>query len=121
MAKSRYSLTDKEKVWLENKVKFIDQCKNCEFQFSFMCSDCPERGYFDSLYPDYYDALIFESRVKLKLLDLDYSDLPCAHSMTMFCPRKGGSFYRCGDWCLLREAEIMVEEEMEREKEGDKK
>lgn len=63
MGKSKYSLTNKEKEWLKNRVHFIDQCENCEFRFSFMCSDCPERGYMDSLYPDYYDALICSSLV----------------------------------------------------------
>lgn len=115
MGKSKYGLTNKEKEWLKNRILFINQCENCEFRFSFMCSDCPERGYFDSLYPDYYDALMFESRVKLKLISMDYNDVPCAHSMKALCPRKGGSFPGCGNWCLLREAELMVEEEMERE------
>lgn len=115
MGKSKYSLTNKEKEWLKNRVHFIDQCENCEYQFSFMCSDCPERGYMDSLYPDYYDALMFESRVKIKLISMDYNDVPCAHSMKALCPRKGGSFPGCGNWCLLREAELMVEAEMEHE------
>lgn len=115
MKRNKYCLTDKEKEWLENRVHYINQCENCEFKFSFMCSDCPERGYYDSLYPNYYDALMFESHVKLKLISMDYNDVPCAHNMVALCPRRGGSFPGCGNWCLLREAELMVEEEMERE------
>lgn len=115
MGKSKYGLTNKEKEWLKNRVHFIDQCKNCEFQSFLMCEDCSERRYIESMYPDYYDALVFESRVKIKLISMDYNDVPCAHSMKALCPRKGGSFPGCGNWCLLREAELMVEAEMERE------
>lgn len=118
MGKSKYGLTNKEKEWLKKRRPCHENpCVDC---LSINRSDCRYScyalEYYDKkLAPDYIDALMFESRVKIKLISMDYNDVPCAHSMKALCPRKGGSFPGCGNWCLLREAELMVEAEMERE------
>lgn len=59
----------------------------------------------------------FERRVKKKLKSWDVEDVPCAHGMRIFCPikHKKTPFLGCGEWCLLRQARLEVEAEMERE------
>ncbi len=59
------------------------------------------------------DALEFEARVAQKLLTLDCEDVPCGHGMTIFCPNPPFKNKDCGAWCLLREARLQVEKEME--------
>lgn len=61
----------------------------------------------------YMDSAEFEARVAQKLLTLDCEDVPCGHGMTVFCPNPPFKNKDCGAWCLLREARLQVEKEME--------
>ena len=68
---------------------------------------------------EWKDAAEFEIRCREYLFGKDIEDAPCAHGMMIFCPApayirhnpglKGG----CLEWCLLREARLKVEEEMD--------
>ena len=63
---------------------------------------------------DFKDVAEFEATVAVKLTLLDSEDVPCANSMSMFCPRPPFRGRNCGTWCLMRMARIDAEEEMKK-------
>ena len=78
----------------------------------FPADECPHD------YVDAKDNKEFEHRVKEYLREHDdVEDTPCAHGMRIFCPAKhmGAPFLGCAKWCMLREARLHVEREMENE------
>ena len=110
-------LTEAEKKWLGNRefANAVDygaySCPSC-WWLNKELEECILRRClrFD---PDYQDAAEFEARVAAKLSRMDWEDVPCAHGMSLFCPKKGGPHINCGAWCLMREARLAVEAEME--------
>ena len=119
-------LTDKDREWLEKRKPPTEKpwpttaddnfCKHCKQRITDCVpwyrntGDCPtDRG------GDFRDAAEFEARVAAKLSRMDWEDVPCAHGMSLFCPKKGGPHINCGSWCLMREARLAVEAEMEQE------
>lgn len=117
-------LTKKDKEWLEKRERVLVandlySCAHCA-QYSDIYSVWT--GYCAAIEPfecgiraNYRDAAEFEARVAAKLSRMDWEDVPCAHGMSLFCPKKGGPHINCGAWCLMREARLAVEAEMEQE------
>lgn len=106
--------------WLEDRKQPSFFCKKyCDYvsitedgaaYCRFPTFDCPHD------YPDMDDNKEFERRVKMYLRKHnDVEDTPCAHGMTLFCPAKriGAPFLGCWKWCMLREARLHVEQEMD--------
>lgn len=118
-------LTEAEKEWLKRREETLQElgsyyCPHCEYykeEWDAWTGHCQkvhcrklEEGNF-SRQNLLFDALKFEARVAEKLSRMDWEDVPCAHGMTLFCPKKGGKHVDCGAWCLMREARLMVEAE----------
>lgn len=66
-------------------------------------------------YNEMLDAAEFEIKCREYLWGKDVEDAPCAHGCRIFCPapkaivKKGD----CLKWCMLREARLKVESEMD--------
>ena len=113
-------LTEEDRKWLEERRIATGEdgvyCRYCNKRPSIitggLCAGiCP-------MFPaahQFRDAAEFEARVAAKLASMDYADVPCAHGMRIFCPRPGKAKQDCGTWCLMREARLAVEAEMEKE------
>ena len=112
-------LSDKDREWLEKREERGDYyCYHCtDGRLHFECLaawDAPNNCPLEDA-QDFRDAAEFEARVAAKLSRMDWEDVPCAHGMSLFCPKKGGPHINCGAWCLMREARLAVETEMEQE------
>lgn len=108
--------------WLEDRKRKNFFCRAyCEYAYDmgedevccvFPADECPHD------YVDANDNREFERRAKKYLREhSDVEDTPCAHGMKIFCPAKhtGAPFLGCAKWCMLREARLHVEREMEKE------
>lgn len=62
---------------------------------------------------DLQDTIEFEQRVAQYLAEHSTDDVPCAHSMGIFCPRPPFKNKGCVSWCRLRNARLAVEQEMD--------
>ena len=112
-------LTEKERKWLEEREEKHFICRYCTHTHieKTHCQYVPpfynQWCYLFAENQDWEYAAEFEARVAAKLASMDYEDVPCAHGMKIFCPRPDKPKQDCGTWCLMREARLAVEAEME--------
>ena len=107
-------LDEKTLGWLEKRKCLCLRCYNFRdcLHLGRDFKNCSDFYRYD-IQPDFRDAAEFEARVAAKLTKMDIEDVPCAHGMKLFCPKKNGPDVYCGAWCLVREARLAVEEEMD--------